>query len=391
MDAGAQARSFLLRNDAHAVDGVVLGRPHPAVLGVIIGVTPGETTPETEYAKAVRAVAQGAHTLTDVTTDGGPTLRRRVLESLNTVYGTVPTYEVFRRIRRGRQAPRDAVLAVLEEQAAEGVDFFTVHASATPEQARALGASDRVIPVTSRGGAMMVEVMDALGVGNPYAECFDEVLDLCRATGAALSLAGTFRPGSIADALDATHLAEVEVQAGLVRRAHAKGVKVSVELVNHVPVHLIPAYCALGRERLDGAPFGALGPSPTDIAITHDHVAGAIGATTAALHGTSWVTCVTAGEHCRIPDAEDIVTAVKYFQIALHIAEVGRTGDVARDAKLSRARNDNDWTAMAELAVHPADAQELVARQGYHHGEACTMCRGTCPLVRGKAIRARQG
>ncbi|MBO1415142.1 phosphomethylpyrimidine synthase ThiC [Streptomyces sp. FH025] len=390
MDAGAEARSYLLRNDAHDIDGVLLGRPHPPVLGVIIGVTPGETTPETEYDKAVRAVAQGAQTLTDVTTDGDPTLRRRVLESLNVSYGTVPTYEVFRRIRRDGWAARDAVLTVLEEQADEGVDFFTVHASGTPETARALGASDRVIPVTSRGGAMMVEVMDGPGGENPYLGCFDEVLELCRASGAALSLAGTFRPGSIADAMDAAHLAEIEVQAELVRRAQEKGVKVSVELVNHVPVHLIPAYCELGREKLHGAPFGALGPSPTDIAITYDHVAGAIGATTAALHGTSWVTCVTAGEHCRIPDAEDIVTAVKYFQIALHIAEVGRTGDLSRDAKLSRARNDNDWTAMAELAVHPADAQAMVERQGYHHGEACTMCRGTCPLVRGKAIRARQ-
>jgi phosphomethylpyrimidine synthase len=390
MDMEAGARSFLMRNDVHDIDGVLMGRPHPVVLGVIIGVTPGETSPEIEYEKAVLAVGQGVHTLTDVTTNGDATLRRRVLESLNVSYGTVPTYDIFRRIRRGREAPRDAVLAVLEAQAAEGIDFVTIHASGTPDMAEALGTSSRVIPVTSRGGAMMVDVMDELGCENPYFACFDEILELCRATGMALSLAGTFRPGSIADAMDATHLAEIDVQAALVRRAHAKDVKVSVELVNHVPVHLIPAYCALGREKFDGAPFGALGPSPTDIAITYDHVAGAIGASVAALHGTSWVTCVTAGEHCHMPSPDDIVTAMKYFQIALHIADVGRSGDVSRDAKLSRARNDNDWTAMAELAVHPSDAIAMVERQGYHHGEACTMCRGACPLVRGKAIRERQ-
>lgn len=390
MEKDVAPRAYLMRNDAHDITGALMGRPHPPVLGVIIGVTPGETTPEVEYEKATLAVAQGVHTLTDVTTNGDATLRRRALQSLDVAYGTVPTYDVFRSIRHDGVAPRDAVLGTLEKQANEGVDFVTIHASTSPEKARRLGESDRVIPVTSRGGAMMLDVMDSLECENPYFECFDEVLELCAATGMALSLAGTFRPGSIADAMDQAHLDEIAVQAELVRRAHEKGAKVSVELVNHVPIHRIPEYCELGRRELHGAPFGALGPSPTDIAITYDHVAGAIGASVAALHGTSWITCVTAGEHCHMPSPGDIVTAIKYFQIALHIADVGRSGDVGRDTKLSEARNRNDWVAMAELAIHPADATVMVERQGYHHGEACTMCRGACPLVRAKTITVRQ-
>ncbi|GAA0421077.1 phosphomethylpyrimidine synthase [Acrocarpospora corrugata] len=360
----------------------MMGRPHPPVLGVIIGITPGETTSELEYAKAVRAQALGVNTLTDVTTNDDRTLRRRILETLDISCGTVPTYEIHRRIRRRGENSRSAVLGVLEEQAKEGVDFVTIHASGTREMALRLDAATRAIPVTSRGGAMMVEVTRQMGEENPYLANFDDVLDICAAHGMALSLAGTYRPGSIADALDRTHLDEVREQAELVRRAQARGVKVSVELVNHVPLHLIPVYCELGAAELHGAPFGALGPTPTDIGIGYDDVVGAIGAVAAAQHGTSWITCVTAGEHCHMPTIDDMEQAVKYFQISLHIAAISRHGDVSRDAKLSEARNRNDWAAMADLAIHRDDAVSMFDRLGYHEGQACTMCSGACPLVR---------
>ena len=376
--------SYLMKNGSHDITGAIMGRPHPPVLGVIIGVTPGETDSDLEYAKAVRAHSLGVQTLTDVTTNGDTRLRERILASLDIVFGTVPTYEIHRRIKRDGQEARAAVMAVLDGQAREGVDFVTIHASGTLQMAQGVRNSGRTIPVTSRGGAMMAEVSLRANAENPYLEHFDDVLDICRDSGMALSLAGTYRPGSIADALDAAHLDEIDQQAELVRRAQARGVKVSVELINHVPLHLIPVYSELGRAKLHGAPFGALGPTPTDIGIGYDDVVGAIGATTAAQHETSWITCVTAGEHCHMPTIDDMTQAVKYFQIALHAAAVARQGDCSRDAKLSEARNRNDWAAMAHLALHKDDALALFERLGYHEGQACTMCSGACPLVRSR-------
>ncbi len=381
-----EARSYLMKNDNHDITGVYLGRYHPTVLGVIFGITPGETTLDQEYAKAVRASRLGVHTVTDVSTNGDPTLRRRVLESLDIVFGTVPTYDIHRRIRRKGKDPRTAVLSVLEEHAADGVDFLTIHASGSLSEASRLGVNDRVIPVTSRGGAMMAEVMTVAGHENPYWEYFDDVLELCRAQDIALSLAGTFRPGSVVDAMGPVHLGEVRRQADLVKRAHAMGVKVSVELINHVPLNLIPEYCELGKETLDGCPFGGLGPSPTDIAVTYDDVAGAIGAATAVMHGTSWITCVTAGEHCHMPTIDDMTQAVKYFQIATHIGHIARTRDLSRDAELSEARNRNDWAVMAKTAIHHEDAVVRFEHEGYHDGQSCSMCGGACPLVRAKTI-----
>src|SRR5437764_1095113 len=110
-----------MKNDAHDVTGVQIGRAHPTVLNVIIGVTPGETTPDLEYEKASTAVALGVDMLSDVTTNGDPTLRRRILGTLDVALGTVPTYEIYRRICRHARQPRDAILTVLEEHAREGV------------------------------------------------------------------------------------------------------------------------------------------------------------------------------------------------------------------------------------------------------------------------------
>ena len=376
--------SYLMRNDSHDITGAMMGRPHPPVLGVIIGVTPGETNSEIEYAKAARAAALGVHTLTDVTTNDDTKLRERALKTLDIVYGTVPTYEIHRRIIRRGEEPRAATLRTVEGLAREGIDFVVIHASGSLEMAQGVHESTRAIPVTSRGGAMMAEVALRSGRENPYLDNYDDVLEVCRASGMALSLAGTYRPGSIADAMDATHLEEIGIQAELVRRAQKRGVKVSVELVNHVPLNLIPAYCQLGREKLHGAPYGALGPTPTDIGVGYDDVVGAIGASTAVMHETSWITCVTAGEHCHMPTIDDMTQAVKYFQVALHIAAVSRHGDLSRDAKLSEARNRNDWATMADLAIHREDAAAMFERLGYHEGQACTMCSGACPLVRSR-------
>ena len=384
--AACPARSIHLKNNSHDIAGALMGRSSPPLLNVILGVTPGQTTVDDEYQKAVTAVGLGVDMLTDVSTNNSHTLRRQIIDRLDVVTGTVPTYEIHRLITRVGRKPRDAVMSVLENHARQGVDWVVVHASSTPADARSLPLSHRHIPVTSRGGAMTLEIMAKASTENPYLTCFDEVLDLCAATGMALSLAATFRPGSVADALDSTHRREIEIQAELVRRAHAHRVKVSVELLNHVPLNLIPAYCDLADTVFEGAPYGGLGPVPTDIAIGYDDVAGAIGAANAVMHGTSNIACLTSGEHVHLPRHEDMVKAVKIFQLALHIGWSARTATYIRDAELSDARSRNDWATMSKLALHVDDASKVIEHHGYHDREACTMCRGACPLVRAQSL-----
>ena len=379
------ARSFVIKSNRHDVTGAPLGNMYPPLLDVIIGVTPGETTPEDEFQKALAASKLGVQIVTDVSTAEGGQLRRQIAESLPVAVRTVPTYDIYRAVRAGED-PRAATIRVIQEHIRNKVDCITIHATGT-----AAGVSDddvvnRVIPVTSRGGAMMNEISVRTGLGNPYAETFDEILDLCATERIALSLATTARPGSVLDALSASHVSEVVRQGELARRAHARGVNVVVELMGHVPLNLVPDYCALARKELDGAPFGALGPCVTDIAMGHDDISGAIGAAVAAMHGTSFIACLTAGEHCHLPRHDELVQSIKNFQIALHAGWIAYSGDLSRDEEMSRARNRNDWPEMVKHSLHSDDAHEIVVTAGYHAGQVCSMCGSACPIVRTGAM-----
>lgn len=384
------ARSFVIRSTGHDIEGAPVGVAFPPLLDVIIGITPGETSLETEFAKAEEAARLGVRIVTDVSTSGDATLRRRIATSLPVAVRTVPTYDIHQAFRAGEDA-RTATLRVVREHVGDGVDCITIHATGTNAGVRDEEVTSRIIPVTSRGGAMVNEISLHTGRANCYEEVFDEILDICADAHVAISLATTARPGSVVDALSASHVHEIHRQGELARRAHRRGVDVVVELMGHVPLHLIAEYCALARTVLDGAPFGALGPCVTDVAMGHDDVSGAIGAAVAAMHGTSFIACLTAGEHSHLPTQEELVQSIKSFQVALHAGWIACSGDLARDAAMSRARNANDWPRMVELSLHPEDSERIVAEAGYHVGQVCSMCGSSCPIVRTGAAVRKQG
>ncbi|MFV8173533.1 phosphomethylpyrimidine synthase ThiC [Mycolicibacterium peregrinum] len=382
-----QSRTFAIRNRLHDIPAVNMGSDVEPVLDVIFGISSPEAEFAVEYQKVVTAVELGIKIVTDVSTVLDDTLRRRVLAELPIAYRTVPTYEIYQKIKAGRSSPRSAVLEVVESHVSAGVDCITVHASGAPWRANHCPDFDeRLIPITSRGGAMMQEIAAERAGCNPYLESFDDLLDICADYGVTLSLATTARPGSVADALSRAHLAEMNRQAELVSRAHAREVNVVVEVLGHVPLDLIPTYCEAARREFDGAPFGALGPCTTDVAMTHDDVAGAIGAAVAAMHGTSFIACITAGEHCHLPTVDEVASAIKAFQVAVHSGWIARTGLLDRDIAMSKARNSNDWRAMADNALHSEDARRVISANGYHSGQVCTMCGGSCPIVRTNAL-----
>ncbi|WP_393073688.1 phosphomethylpyrimidine synthase ThiC [Streptomyces sp. LN704] len=384
------ARSFVIRSAGHDIEGAPVGAGFPPLLDVIIGITPGETSVDTEFAKAEEAARLGVRIVTDVSTSGDATLRRRIRESLPVAVRTVPTYDIHRAFKAGEDA-RDATRRVVREHVADGVDCITIHASGTNAGVRDEEVTSRVIPVTSRGGAMVNEISDRTGRPNCYEETFDELLDICAEAHVAISLATTSRPGSVVDALSASHVHEIERQGELARRAHRRGVDVVIELMGHVPLHLIAEYCTLAGTVLDGAPYGALGPCVTDVAMGHDDVSGAIGAAVAAMHGASFIACLTAGEHSHLPTHEELLRSIRSFQVALHAGWIAHSGDLTRDAAMSRARNANDWPRMVELSLHPEDSARIVAAAGYHVGQVCSMCGSSCPIVRTGAAVRQQG
>jgi phosphomethylpyrimidine synthase len=126
----------------------------------------------------------------------------------------------------------------LLEQAAQGVDYFTIHA----------GVLLRYVPMTvsrktgivSRGGSIHAKWNIFHHKENFAYEHWDEILDICAEYDIALSIGDGLRPGSIYDANDEAQFAELMTQGELTRRAWEKDVQVMNEGPGHVPLDKIP-------------------------------------------------------------------------------------------------------------------------------------------------------
>src|SRR5581483_9900962 len=82
-----------------------------------------------ELRKLHTAVHFGADTVMDLSTGGDiPAIREQILRHSPVPIGTVPIYEALSRVKRVEDLNIDLYLEVIEEQAQQGVDYFTIHA-----------------------------------------------------------------------------------------------------------------------------------------------------------------------------------------------------------------------------------------------------------------------
>ena len=82
-----------------------------------------------ELRKLHTAVHYGADTVMDLSTGGDiPMIREEILRHSPVPIGTVPLYEALSRVKRVEDLNIDLYLEVIEEQAQQGVDYFTIHA-----------------------------------------------------------------------------------------------------------------------------------------------------------------------------------------------------------------------------------------------------------------------
>jgi phosphomethylpyrimidine synthase len=214
---------------------------------------------------------------------------------------------------------------------------------------------------------------------NPLYANYEYLLELAKSYQFAISLGDGLRPGTVADASDASQFQELIVLGELVRKARKKGVQVIVEGPGHLPMNQIAANVKLEKTICDNAPFYVLGPLVTDIAPGYDHIVGAIGAALAAYHGADFICYVTPGEHLALPTVEDVREGVVAARVAVHAAEVAK-GDLCADAEISRARSRMDWAAQFQCAVDPEKAKKYRERRRPLYGDACSMCGEFCAI-----------
>ncbi|MCI0433966.1 MAG: phosphomethylpyrimidine synthase ThiC, partial [Gemmatimonadetes bacterium] len=224
---------------------------------------------DNELAKLRLAVQLGADTVMDLSTGGNiDAIRQAIIDESPVPIGTVPIYQAIQGVRNVEDLTAGDLLAMIEHQAAQGVDYMTLHCGIL--RAHLPLVRDRVTGIVSRGGSLMALWMIHHGKENPLYTEFDAVLEICARHDVTISLGDSLRPGSIADASDAAQFAELDVLGELTRRAWEKDVQVMVEGPGHIPLHEIEMNVKRQMEVCSEAPFYVLGPLVTDVAPGYD-------------------------------------------------------------------------------------------------------------------------
>lgn len=352
-----------------------------------IGTSPVYPERSNEVEKMEAALAAGADAVMDLSTGGElKECRREVLARCPVPVGTVPIYEAAVRSRLHNRAvvemEADELFRVIEEHAAEGVDFITVHCGVTLSIVEKIKQQPRLLGIVSRGGAMTAGWMLHRGEENPLYAQFDRLLDICKKHDVTLSLGDGLRPGCLEDATDRAQIEELMTLGELVQRSRAAGVQVMVEGPGHVPFDQIETNVKLQKRLCFNAPFYVLGPLVTDIAAGYDHIAGAIGGTLAAAAGADFLCYVTPSEHLGLPTSEDVRDGVMASRIAAHAADIvkGVPGAWDRDRAMAEARRDLDWEKQINLALDPQRARKIRTKRNPDLQDVCSMCGEFCAI-----------
>ncbi|HLK11333.1 MAG TPA: phosphomethylpyrimidine synthase ThiC [Candidatus Binatia bacterium] len=371
------------------LDPTGIGRMVTTKINANIGASPVASDTGAEVEKLEWAQRYGADTLMDLSTGGDLAgCRQAIIDHATIPIGTVPIYGMIVG-RRIEDLTHDVILAEIERQARQGVDYFTIHAGVLREHLPLVAG--RVTGIVSRGGALLAKWMIHHGRQNPMYELFDEISAIMREYDVTYSLGDGLRPGCLADASDAAQLAELRTLGELVQRARAAGVQVMVEGPGHVPLDQIGWNMRLEQEVCDDAPFYVLGPLVTDVFPGYDHITSAIGAAEAARYGAAMLCYVTPKEHVGLPRADDVRAGCIAYKIAAHAGDVARGIAGARrwDDDLSRARAALNWPRQFELAFDGESARALHDEDLEVDTEFCAMCgHDWCSMRISKEIAA---
>ncbi len=388
--AGVAAGTIVIpANPAHGgLDPTGIGKGLRTKINANIGTSSHYPDPQAELAKLRVALEAGADTVMDLSTGGDLDLSRRLIVRASPApVGTVPIYQaaVEALARHGSivAMTADEMFEVIERQAADGVDFMTVHCGVTLSTIERLRHSGRITDIVSRGGSFLTGWMLYHGRENPlYAE-YDRLLEIAARHDVVLSLGDGLRPGCLADATDRAQVAELLVLGELVERARERGVQVMVEGPGHVPLNQVTTNVRLEKSLCREAPFYVLGPLVTDVAAGYDHIAAAIGGAVAAAAGADFLCYVTPAEHLGLPTLEDVREGVIAARIAAHAADVakGVPGAAEWDREMARARKALDWERQLELALDPERARRRRAERNPPGTRECSMCGEFCAMA----------
>lgn len=356
-----------------------IGNGYSALINASIGTSSEGDTFDEEIKKAKVATSAGASIITDHSICGNVKEFHKLLRnSLNVPLCTVPIYELA--IRNPLFSDKQAV-ELIEEQLDRGFNLLTLHATVNKQDVYEPISNQRVIPITSKGGRLMLKRMKATGDENPFYSRFDEILKVFKKYNAVISLGPTYRPASVVDnsmADDDPYWIETRRMAHLVKLAIDAEVPVVIEGIGHARISYIPTYVQNSKKICYGVPYRVLTVS-TDIALGYDNISSSIASSIAVLNGANIVTAVTPSEHIGLPTVQQVEDGVVAAKIAIHSAELCNDDSIEMDRRMSNNRiNKCSCQGNIDEAIFPAGALQALKNNLYNEG--CTMCGEFCAL-----------
>lgn len=353
-------------------------------INVNLGVSGDCVDYRVEMEKVRLAERFGAEAIMDLSNYGKThTFRQKLIETSPAMIGTVPVYDAVGYLEKDlKEITAQDFLKVVRAHAEEGVDFMTIHAGLNRRAVEIFMRERRQMNIVSRGGSLLFAWMKMTGNENPFYEHYDELLEILHEFDVTISLGDALRPGSIADATDASQIAELTELGNLTKRAWERGVQVLVEGPGHMAMDEIAANMKLEKRLCHGAPFYVLGPLVTDIAPGYDHITSAIGGAIAAANGADFLCYVTPAEHLRLPDLSDVKEGIIASKIAAHAADIAKGIKHARQAdyRISEARRRLDWEETFALALDGEKARTYFESVPPEDQHSCSMCGKMCAV-----------
>jgi len=368
-----------VKNSLRDIEPMYIGAGATTKINANIGASPESSDIKSEVIKAQMAVDSGANAVMDLSLGNSQkdtrSFRKAIISSIDVPVGTVPVYDCFS--EGAIEVSSQKIFDVIEQHCKDKVDFITVHCGLTKDLVQKLENSDRLIPITSRGGSFLSQWMLDNDAENPLFSEFEYLLDIASKYDVCLSLGDALRPGTIFDANDYFQNQELRNLGELTKLARKKKVKVIIEGPGHMPLNTIIDNMKLQKKVCDGAPYYVLGPLVTDSALGYDHINSAIGGAIAAAYGADFLCYVTPSEHIGLPSLEDVRKGVIASKIAAHAGDIVKFGDTSEDRKVTEHRRWLEWEKIADYALDDITKKRLMSKK---NKDVCSMCGEGCAI-----------
>lgn len=322
--------------------GYFIGKKHKTIVSVLTGCTSKkDLVKQLEKLDAIMSLEQfyQPEIISDLSLYSSKAfLYKEIINRFdNAVVSTLPIYQVN---NVNEKVEKKELLDTIEEQCQAGVGFITIHPTPTVRLIEL--ATKRYVPITSRGGAIVIkDLIRQQKNENVYIEILDEIIKICLKYKVAISIGASFRSANIFDSLDQCQIEEFSIQKDLANYIYSRGVDIIVEGPGHSKLSTLKDISNYYKEI--GFPIMPLGPIPTDISIGQDHISSAIGASVLGMFGcVDIVTSVTREEHTgKIPSIGSSIEAIKASKIAAHIINIDKVNLISKDQEIVENRMIN--------------------------------------------------